>query len=597
MKPRKSLLDSELAELAVSPLESTRTLALSASRPMAAAERPMPRPPERTALKMIVAAGREREAAEWLHAHGGEVTSEGARVLLASMPTGQIFRLESCEFLERAEAPRQFFLRNDAARGAATRLEEALGEHPLSGDGVVVGIVDSGVDWRHADFRRDDPPHQTRLELFANFFLDGADNPHFEFFDQNQINQALQGGAGVPDGDAHGHGTHCASIAAGNGRASGGDFRGVATDAAVMAVAANPLLDDFIIRGVREIFARAGDRPAVVNLSLGGHIGAHDGTAAIETVIDEESGPGRIIVVAAGNEGSDLIHWQGQLTLGTTTEIPFRAIPNVVQTVDVWIPRDDEVDIEIETPEGVRHVPTGDIESTSSGDFIADFREDQVNRDGNLTVRTFAFGDINGAAEIWRIRLTPIAVTHGTVHAWSQTRNGDRSLFPIGGDDQCSIGMPATSDRGIAVASYVSKNQFQGPAGVLAAQGLTPGGISPFSSAGPTRIGELKPDIAAPGQFITAAMAANSVLATDVRYADRRHPNGQYVTIQGTSMATPFVVGLIALLLEREPDLTPEDIVRRLRATARRDPDTGPVWGSRFGFGKTDALELLRYGH
>jgi len=127
------------------------------------------------------------------------------------------------------------------------------------------------------------------------------------------------------------------------------------------------------------------------------------------------------------------------------------------------------------------------------------------------------------------------------------------------------------------------------------ADGLRVGQLSNFSSHGPTRIGKQKPDIAAPGQYITAALAENSTMSTNPRHTPRHHPTDGYITIQGTSMATPFVAGVIALMLEREPRLTPEEIQQRLRITATRDTETGRVWDTGFGYGKINVQALLDY--
>jgi subtilisin family serine protease len=85
-------------------------------------------------------------------------------------------------------------------------------------------------------------------------------------------------------------------------------------------------------------------------------------------------------------------------------------------------------------------------------------------------------------------------------------------------------------------------------------------------------------------------------MATDPRFTPRHHPNDRYITIQGTSMATPFVAGVIALMLEREPGLTPEEVQQRLRISARRDAQTSRVWHPGFGFGKIDIAALLALG-
>jgi subtilisin family serine protease len=359
-----------------------------------------------------------------------------------------------------------------------------------------------------------------------------------------------------------------------------------------MAMRSEPLLDTHTIRGIREFFQRAGNRPAVVSLSLGGHIGAHDGTSAIENVVARESGPGRIVVVAAGNEGGDSIHWKGELHENNEITIPVRIADPNLQVVDVWIPRGDEVQIQIQPPDGTLSDPDGEVHSTVFGDFLADWREDAVNRDQNLTL--LVAGSVNFT---WHIRITAVRVLHGEVHAWGHTSSPSNanSLFPGFMDPGFSIGMPGTEERAIVVGSFVSKKQFDTKDGILVAETLNVGQLSPFSSRGPTRIGKQKPDIAAPGQYITAALANNSHFTDSPTYTPRHHPTAGYITIQGTSMATPFVAGVIALMLEREPELTPEEIQQRLRITARRDDDTGRVWDSGFGYGKIDVEALLNY--
>jgi subtilisin family serine protease len=591
----RTVLDAALSSLAIKVASTDPTLvpvpleALAAPRRAAA---PLPPAPSRVGLKVIVQTGREEEAARWIVDAGGAVLPGGSQVLLAELPPAALPRLESCPGIRRAEAPRQLLPRLDQARGPATGLDAALATLPLTGAGVVVGVVDSGVDWRHQDFRNADG--STRLEFFGHAQMpQGQQVSVFAEFDAKLIDAALNGQGQVPQGDPQGHGTHCASIAAGNGRASGGQFRGAAPQATLMAVRSEPLLDSHIIWGIRRMFELAGDRPAVVSLSLGGHLGPHDGTSAIENVIARESGPGRIVVVAAGNEGGDGIHWRGQLVPGQDLVIPIRIADPNLQYVDVWVPRGDQVDVVIETPDGVQRAPDGTPVDTVFGVFEAHWQEDPINRDQNLTL-LIAAGRAN---HTWHIRFRPNVVVHGGVHAWGGTVNPSTSahLFPGVTDSGFSLGMPASEERCLAVGSFVSRTQFPTGAGDFVATGLAAGQLSPFSSFGPTRYGSLKPDIAAPGQYITAALAAGSEMATDPRYVPRHHPSGSYITIQGTSMATPFVAGVVALLLQREPRLTPEDLQQRLRITARRDGQTGPVWDAGFGFGKLDVQALLAY--
>jgi subtilisin family serine protease len=592
-KPVRTVLDAALRSLALkqaSPDPSLVPVPLETLAASRAALAPPPAAPGAVELKVLTAAGRERDAADWLRSVGGKVTSTGPQVLVATVPPAILDRLDQCPGIGRAEAPRRLMRRLDQARGPASGCAVAQAAHNLDGTGVVMGIVDTGVDWAHPDFT--DDQGRTRLELFAFARQpEGAQVSQLDEFDSATLDAALSGGGAVPQGDPQGHGTHCASIALGNGRASNGQLRGVASGARLVAVRSEPLLDTHTIFGIRRTFELAGDRPAVVTLSLGGHLGPHDGTSALENVIARESGPGRIVVVAAGNEGGDAIHFRGELQSGQDLVIPVRINDAGLQFVDVWVPRGDDVDVEIETPDGVRHPANGSLVTTVFGLFEAHFQEDPINRDQNLTLFV-AQGRLN---HTWNIRIHANQVVHGEVHAWAGTVNSSTSahLFP-GADDRFSIGMPATEERCLAVGSLVSRNQFETAGGTLTST-LTLGQLSPFSSRGPTRYGALKPDVAAPGQFVTAALAAGSELALDPVFVPRHHPSGRYITIQGTSMATPFVAGVIALLLQREPTLTPEDVQQRLRITARRDAQTGRVWDAGFGFGRLDVQALLDY--
>jgi subtilisin family serine protease len=595
--PKKTVLDSELVSLVrrtsgpAAGLESIPLEGVAAAS--MADEPPAPAYPELLSLKVVVRPGSSDAAASWVRDHGGNVVSAAGTVLLAELPPAAVPELDGCDFVRRAEAPRRLLPRLDEARGPATGLQnalDALGGGGPTGDGVLVGIVDTGVDWRHPDFR--DANGDTRLELFIHAHRpQGAQVSQFDEFDRDAINAALNGGGGVPLGDPQGHGTHCASIAVGNGLALNNRFAGVAPDAALVAMRSEPLFDTHTILGIRRTFEMAGGRPAVVTLSLGGHLGPHDGTSAIENVIARESGPGRIVVVAAGNEGGDDIHVRGEVRDDEELIVPVRISDSQLQFVDLWVPRGDDVDVVIETPDGAQFAPDGAQVNTVFGIFEAHWQEDPVNRDQNLTL-LIAGGRLN---HIWRIRIAGNRVFHGEVHAWGGTVNPSTSahIFPGAGNDGFSVGMPGTEERAITVGSYVSRNRFDGADGPLVSNGLAVGQLSPFSSLGPSRYGALKPDVAAPGQFVTAALAAGSEMAAEARYLARHHPDGPYITIQGTSMATPFVAGVIALMLEREPELTPEEIQQRFRISCRRDEQTTRVWHPGFGFGKLDVEALF----
>jgi len=357
----------------------------------------------------------------------------------------------------------------------------------------------------------------------------------------------------------------------------------VAPEATIMAAHLDPLLDDHIIWAVREIFNAAGNRPAVVNLSLGGHHGPHDGTSAIEDVIATETGPGRIVVVAAGNEGDDDIHRQVTLQAGQQARIPV-IMSTAGLWVDAWISRADTVNVWLEDPAGTVIPDDGQIHTVAGGTAagVLTFLQDSVNRDQNLHARL-----IGPAQAVWNVVIDAQAVMHSEVHAWGGNLDGSRArnVFQGAAGPTHTVGMPGTEERAICVGSVVSHPP----------PGTNIGDLSSFSSRGPTRVGLQKPDIVAPGELVLAALGQGSAYASDPQLANRRHPTLPYIQLEGTSMAAPFMTGLIALMLERESNLEPNEIKQRLRATGRIDTQTGPVWNEGYGFGRTDASELLDY--
>lgn len=550
-----------------------------------ASENEMPEPASNNVtIKLIINPDSYDSVSDWLVSAGCEIVSGGPSVLVANIDVTQLKDLELVEGIQRVEASRRLELRMQDARGPITNADTAISNHSLTGEGVVVGVIDSGVDWSHQDFI--DVSNGSRIERFIHAErAAGSSTSTYSTFDNSEIDSAIGGGSSVPMGDPNGHGTHCAGIAAGNGRASSGQHAGIATQATIMAMRSN-LFDDEIITGIRDFFNAAGNRPAVINLSLGGHWGAHDGTSAIENVIAAETGPGRIIVVAAGNEGSDQIHWNDDLVEGETLSMIAVVQDAEFQFVDVWIPRGDDVDLELSVGNGVPVPIDGMYHNTANGRVGGVARVDPINKDQNVTI--FLDGCTIGT-EV-QLNVAANSVTQGFVHAWSGARA--RNVFPAATNDY-SIGMPATEDRAISVASCVSRNRIQQSDQPV--PGLVVGGISGFSSLGPTRYEVQKPDIAAPGQFITAALAANSEMANSPDYASFRDAGGELISIQGTSMATPFVTGVIALMLEREPNLDPTEIKQRFRATATRNVTTGRIWNNRFGVGRIDVAALLDY--
>ena len=544
-------------------------------------------------------------------------------VLLVTLPVKALRDVENLTGIESVEVSAELLLpRLDRARSEAglpavipiptdessTGLEQlphtSIEAKYLTGKGVVIATVDSGIDWRHGDFRH--PNGETRIAQYVwwgdeegngtgeepESFGIGRREPE-QVYSADDINRALNGSHYIAHRDPRGHGTHCMSIAAGNGRASNHfEFQGVAPEATIMALGTTHYTNTPVLWGIQNFFEQAGDRPAVISLSYGGHRGSHDGTSAVEKAIERQTGEGRIVVVAAGNEAEDGIHWQGNVSTGGEIEIPVRIGDDSYQWVDVWAPGEDRIEALVETPDRSRYPHSlVDPQSTVFGEFKLN-QGRQLNGDTRISLRIYN-GRLN---HIWRIIIRATEVTDGRIHAWSGTDEPATSahLFLGGLTSDYTVGMPATVEEAIVVGSFVSQPEVTIPIENVEIA-LSVGDLSPFSSHGPTRKDLQKPDIVAPGQYITAALASDSVMATAERYRPRHHATGPYLALQGTSMSAPFVAGVVARMLQRCNTLTPQDVRELLTRSARSHQELNPgEWDSGYGFGLLDTKELFK---
>jgi subtilisin family serine protease len=304
------------------------------------------------------------------------------------------------------------------------------------------------------------------------------------------------------------------------------------------------------------------------------------------------------VVVAAGNEAEDGIHWRGQIKKGKEIVIPIRIGDDSFQWIEVWIPRGINAKAKVETPDRVRYSHalldpqktvfgnislSQGIEANGDTRIILEIENGRINHIWRLVI---IFDDSNGG-EKPKTR---------EFHAWGGTDDPTTAahLFLDSTDKDYTVGIPATVEDAIVVGSYVSNNMVTIERKEVKTE-FNVGDISPFSSRGPTRKKIRKPDIVAPGQYITAAMASDSIMAKGDRYRPRRHNSGPYLALQGTSMATPFVAGVVALMLQRCKTLTPKD-VRELLTKSARTPQghTNGKWDPGFGFGLLDIKELFK---
>ncbi|MFZ4621897.1 MAG: S8 family serine peptidase, partial [Bacteroidota bacterium] len=490
----------------------------------------------------------------------------------------------------------------------------------LKGKGIIVGVIDSGIDWKHQDFRKDSDTTKTRI-LFLWDQTDertGVGPATFNYgaeYTSAQINDELDGtpAGKVLEDDSNGHGTHVAGIAAGDGSTSAGLYTGVAPEADLIIVKGGNggFTSTNVINGIAYIRQKseALGKPFVINMSLGGHGGAHDGTDAQEVVVDEELNgkTGRQIVMAAGNEGSDQIHAndiqlmgdQKTITVTVPAYTPQAGAENDIVYISMWHQFGDAFTISVKMPNNtvVTAKPWKKVSASNAAGYceVAN-SQGAVNSKGAIE-STISIGD---SAEnqppmtgdwVITVKIDTYKV-NGVFDMWIAGATIPEAQFTSGHSMSKLVGIPATAELGITVGSYVTKWQWTATDGNTYSYNGTSrlNDFSTFSSMGPTRDGRQKPDVCAPGQAIAAPRSSLKVTPAHELIG----AGGKYVIEQGTSMATPQVAGLIALMLQYQPTLTAEKIRSTLNTTSRKDSFTGASASDQWGSGKVDAVAALK---
>lgn len=551
-------------------------------------EKSSPKPPRAV---VFIRCG-EQAGLEHLAERKIRVNQSKGSVRTAFLPLEELDVLSEEPAVERIIPSRYLQPAMDFAPGKVHLPEFRFKTH-LSGKGVVIGVIDSGIDPKH-------PAFKGRLLRIWDQTLRGPG------VQEGDYGAEFTGELMQVSRDDNGHGTHVAGIAAG----ADATFGGVAPGADLIVVKTS-FQEAHIADGIRYIFRVASElsRPAVVNLSLGGHGDAHDGSDSLSQIIDAESGPGRILCCAAGNEGNDNIHAQIAVPQGGTRTVLFH-IPvsygeDAVRfaALNGWYSGRDKFEIAVRSPGGFQTPYQGIIESGSAVRTY-DLQEgrvristpgpDPTNGDYNLLIEILSRSGQDSPQPVtpgtWRLRLHGVEVNRGQVDIWALDNSEQLNVLFVGRSvqDTMKIGSPGAAASAITVASYTTKTRWRDAKNNLQEVGLEVDDISDFSSEGPLRDGGQKPEVAAPGAMIVSALSADSQVPPAYLVATG------YRADAGTSMAAPFITGLVALLLERDPQLEPETVKALLRANSQIPGQPPGTFDSKWGYGLIDAFGLAK---
>ncbi len=530
-----------------------------------------------------------------------------------------------------------------------TRVGIARMTRNATGEGAAVGIVDTGIDPTLADFR-DPVTHKSRIAWLIDMSMkplglhadlekkygvvdDQGNVTSGAVMTGDEIDALIAKNQPIPQ-DPNGHGTHVASIAAGNG--GGTAYIGMAPKATLVVArvtrdASGTIDNGDTLQGAAFVFDRAAalGMPLAANFSLGTDFGPHDGNTLWEKTLASFAGanqPGHAIVAAMGNSGSIVdtpIHQAVELT-EARVRVPITASGDVQSgSVQIWVALRAGADVRVglDGPDGTWVSPISDGQSQAHDS--SDYNSGVIF--GSKAPNTLVPDGSHGAIVVWSGKWPKgtYAVTlegHGYADLYLEGL-GDASLEGTTpayfSDDsgatrsvrEATVNLPATSPGIISVGCSIDNPSWTSMGGQKIGitepilddygglpvsdtrQAVSEGEVCYFSSAGPTLTGVPKPDILAPGAVVVGAMSQaalpgspNSIFTTSCppeKGTGNVDPkcmeiDPTHAVALGTSMSSPMVAGVIALLFQVDPTLTEDELRAVLQAGAHHFRGSAP---------------------
>ncbi len=568
------------------------------------------------------------DAVKRVEAAGATITQREGNILVVSAPLARAEAIAATEGVITVSLPREVYLHEwtspygpDLSRQVLGLDRIQAGAEPLkqayTGKGVIVGIIDQGVDVHHISLLNPDGTH--RVKRAWKHVVSGKSKLTITADTEAKVAKFST------DNSAATHGTHVMGIAAGSFKAPDGpDFTGAAPEADI-AVSCGYADTEHLLKGLRSIvdYAKSEGRPCVVNISLGNNSGPHDGTdefpAALNAIAGEE---GVTVCVSSGNEGAEKAFLYHEYNAEAE---PLRAIinpseytasmwpglsffPQALGAMEIWGDDDTPFTVYLDllkfSASGIEVVTTFTIPAGGSGYIctpgMAPAKADVVNENDEMFNKAYRQSFIGGATSLYaannryraevsmqlecgdaeefqsyRMAMRVENEPGHKVYVYGAPKNG---LFPFmfldgvpgyaDSNADGSINALAGADNVISVGSYVTHN--------MSVADETIGTTAYYTSWGHTPDGRIHPLVSAPGSRIVSAMS--SVYASgasydpnQIKYYSYEAPNGKtyhWTPMSGTSMSSPYMTGIAAMWLSADPTLTTADIVRVAQETA-----------------------------